>query len=32
MKAVDPGGRIKCEAGPGADGKDPRDTNPVLAV
>jgi uncharacterized protein (TIGR03435 family) len=30
MKAADPNGRTKCEEGPGAGGKDPRDTNPVL--
>jgi uncharacterized protein (TIGR03435 family) len=30
MRPADPNGRIKCEEGPGADGKDPRDANPVL--
>jgi uncharacterized protein (TIGR03435 family) len=30
MKPADPHGRIKCEEGPGADAKDPRDSNPVL--
>jgi uncharacterized protein (TIGR03435 family) len=30
MKPADPNGRIKCDEGPGADGKDPRDSNPVL--
>jgi uncharacterized protein (TIGR03435 family) len=30
MKPADPTGHTKCEEGPGADGKDPRDTNPVL--
>jgi uncharacterized protein (TIGR03435 family) len=30
MKPADPNGRIKCDEGPGADGKDPRDANPVL--
>jgi uncharacterized protein (TIGR03435 family) len=30
MKPADPSGRIKCFEGPGPDGKDPRDSNPVL--
>ena len=30
MKPADPQGRVKCDEGPGADGKDPRDANPVL--
>jgi len=30
MKLADPKGRTKCEEGPGAGGKDPRDTNPIL--
>jgi uncharacterized protein (TIGR03435 family) len=30
MKPADPSGRTKCMEGPGADGKDPRDSNPVL--
>ncbi len=30
MKPADPNGRIKCFEGPGPDGKDPRDANPVL--
>ncbi len=30
MTPADPNGRIKCEEGPGTDGKDPRDSNPVL--
>jgi uncharacterized protein (TIGR03435 family) len=30
MKSADPNGRTKCDEGPGADGKDPRDSNPVL--
>jgi uncharacterized protein (TIGR03435 family) len=30
LKAADPTGRIKCYEGPGPDGKDPRDANPIL--
>lgn len=30
MKAADPAGRTKCFEGPGPDGKDPREANPVL--
>jgi len=30
MKPADPTGRIKCFEGPGPDGKDPREANPVL--
>ena len=30
MKPADPNGRIKCDEGPGADGRDPRDANPVI--
>jgi uncharacterized protein (TIGR03435 family) len=30
MKPADPNGRIKCVEGPGPDGKDPRDVNPIL--
>ena len=30
MKPADPNGRIKCEEGPGAAGRDPRDSTPVL--
>jgi uncharacterized protein (TIGR03435 family) len=30
LKPADPTGRIKCAEGPGADGKDPRDANPIL--
>jgi len=30
MKSADPAGHTKCEEGPGPDGKDPRDSNPVL--
>jgi uncharacterized protein (TIGR03435 family) len=30
MKPADPGGRIRCFEGPGPDGKDPRDSNPML--
>jgi uncharacterized protein (TIGR03435 family) len=30
LKPADPTGRIKCDEGPGADGKDPRDANPIL--
>jgi uncharacterized protein (TIGR03435 family) len=30
MKPADPNGRIKCEEGPGAAGRDPRDSTPIL--
>jgi uncharacterized protein (TIGR03435 family) len=30
MKPADPTGRISCNEGPGANGKDPRDANPIL--
>jgi uncharacterized protein (TIGR03435 family) len=30
LKPADPTARIRCIEGPGADGKDPRDTNPIL--
>jgi uncharacterized protein (TIGR03435 family) len=30
MKPADPTERIKCANGPGSDGKDPRDSNPIL--
>lgn len=30
LKPADPAGRIRCTEGPGADGKDPRDANPIL--
>jgi uncharacterized protein (TIGR03435 family) len=30
LKPADPTGRIKCDEGPGADGKDPRDAKPIL--
>jgi uncharacterized protein (TIGR03435 family) len=30
MKPADPTGRIRCIEGPGADGKDPREANPIL--
>jgi len=30
MKAADPTGRTKCFEGPGPDGKDPREANPIL--
>lgn len=31
MKKSDPGTRTKCNEGPGADGKDPRDKTPILS-
>ncbi|MGD0796388.1 MAG: TIGR03435 family protein [Acidobacteriaceae bacterium] len=31
MKKADPANRTSCKDGPGADGKDPRRTNPVLS-
>jgi uncharacterized protein (TIGR03435 family) len=31
LKQADPSNRTGCKEGPGADGKDPRDSNPVLA-
>jgi uncharacterized protein (TIGR03435 family) len=30
MKPADPTGRTRCYEGPGPDGKDPRDANPIL--
>jgi uncharacterized protein (TIGR03435 family) len=30
VQKADPNGRTKCTEGPGADGKDPRKTNPIL--
>jgi uncharacterized protein (TIGR03435 family) len=31
LQKADPAGRTKCKEGPGLDGKDPRDANPLLS-